>query len=60
MGEVSFATGRLTNADVVTTGDTHCLSWQSSDLARLYRRQPELKDAMLTILGTDMAQKLSR
>lgn len=60
MGEMSFATGRPTSADVVTSEDTHYLSWQRSDLERLYRRQPELKDAMLTILGTDMAQKLSR
>jgi hypothetical protein len=60
MGEMGFATGRPTSADVVTTEDTRFLSWQRSDLERLYRRQPELKDAMLTILGTDMAQKLSR
>lgn len=60
IGEMSFATGNPTSADVVATEPVQYLVWQRQDLERLYLRHPNLKNAMQNILGIDMAHKLSR
>lgn len=64
VGEMSFATGRPTSADVEVPGNAlkpvTYLTWRREELRQLFKRQPGIKDALQTILGVDMAQKLSR
>lgn len=60
VGEMSFATGQMTSADVIATEPVDYLIWKRVDLQRLYQKHPNLKDAMQGLLGVDMAQKLSR
>ncbi len=60
VGEMSFATGNATSADVIANEPIEYLVWDRNDLDRLYRRYPNLKDAMHGIIGIDMARKLSR
>lgn len=59
-GEMSFVTGKPASATVVTKGPVDYLAWQRRDLEALYQRDPSLKDAMLGVLGADMARKLTR
>lgn len=60
VGEMSFATGNATSADVIAKEPIDYLVWERNDLERLYQRHPKLKDAMHGIIGIDMARKLSR
>ncbi len=60
IGEMSFATGNATSADVIARDPVQYLVWRRQDLQRVYYKYPRLKDAMQSILGIDMAQKLSR
>ncbi|KPQ20813.1 MULTISPECIES: cyclic nucleotide-binding domain-containing protein [unclassified Halomonas] len=59
-GEMSFITGRLTSADVIADQPVRYLIWPSSVLERLYQRDPEMKSAIQSIIGFDMASKLAR
>lgn len=60
LGEMSFATRQPTSADVDATDTVTCLVWRRDDLLQLLDRHPRLNDAILAIIGVDMAQKLSR
>lgn len=60
VGEMSFATGQKTSADVIAREPVVYLVWETEDLEKIYQKNPKLKDAMQWLLGVDMAQKLSR
>lgn len=60
VGEMSFATGNATSADVIANEPIDYLIWDRNDLERIYHKHPNLKDAMHGIIGIDMARKLSR
>lgn len=59
-GEMSFITGRLTSADVIADEPVRYLIWSAPALERLYQRDPEMKNAIQSIIGFDMAAKLAR
>lgn len=64
VGEMSFATGNPTSADVDVPDEAVqplvYLRWPHAELRQLLDRQPGIKDAVQAILGVDMAKKLSR
>jgi Popeye protein conserved region len=57
-GEMSFASGEPTSADVIAIQHTRYLCWQKDKLASFFDKQPRIKDTMWTLLGSDMAAKL--
>ncbi|MFC1693443.1 cyclic nucleotide-binding domain-containing protein [Candidatus Latescibacterota bacterium] len=57
-GEMSFASGEPTSADVIAIQPTRYLCWQKNKLESFFDKQPRIKDTMWTLLGCDMAAKL--
>lgn len=59
-GEMSFITGRLTSADVIADEPVRYMIWSATALERLYQRDADMKNAVHSIIGFDMASKLAR
>ncbi|MCD1585616.1 cyclic nucleotide-binding domain-containing protein [Halomonas sp. IOP_14] len=59
-GEMSFITGRLTSADVIANEPVRYMIWSATALERLYQRDADMKNAIHSIIGFDMASKLAR
>ena len=57
-GEMSFASGEPTSADVIAIQNTRYLCWQKNKLESFFDKQPHINDTMWTLLGCDMATKL--
>lgn len=59
-GEMSFITGRLTSADVIADEPVRYKIWTTATLGRLYQRDADMKNALHSTIGFDMAAKLAR
>lgn len=60
IGEMSFLTGEPASATVTVTQPTRYLAWKKDDLRKLRQRNPSLRFAMDTVIGTDLSRKLRR
>ncbi|MCF7810884.1 popeye domain-containing protein [bacterium] len=58
IGEMSFASGEPTSADVIAMQNTSYLCWQKDKLNAYFVKHPHIKETMWTLLGIDMAAKL--
>ena len=59
IGEMSFVSGKPASATVTATGRVRLLEWPRARLSALLDRSPEIRIAFQSILGVDMAAKLS-
>jgi CRP-like cAMP-binding protein len=60
VGEMSFITGQSASANVVSEIPVKFLKWNRSELELFYNRNPEMRDAIQSVLGANMAEKLKR
>ncbi|MBZ0331777.1 popeye domain-containing protein [Halomonas sp. ANAO-440] len=60
VGEMSFVSRKPTSADVIAEEPLRYLVWEAETLEQLYVRDPEMKDALQSAIGMDMANKLAR
>jgi hypothetical protein len=60
IGEMSFLTGEPASATVTVTQPTRYLAWRKDELKALRTRNPSLRFAMDTVIGTDLSRKLNR
>jgi CRP-like cAMP-binding protein len=58
VGETSFLTGRVPDAEVVAMEPTRTLGWQDEQLQKLLARDAELRAALQQVLGEDLVAKL--
>jgi hypothetical protein len=57
-GEISFLTGNLTSAKVITTVPTQCLVWEKKTLRRLLDENEELLRGMYAVFNRDLIGKV--
>ena len=57
-GEMSFLTGSLTSARVVTTKPTHCIIWHKDVLQNLMNSNDSLHQGLQTVFNKDLIHKL--
>lgn len=58
VGEMSFVTGQIPNADVVAMEPTRTVSWRDEVLRKLLDKNLELRAAMQQVIGEDLVAKL--
>lgn len=58
-GEMSLLSGKPHSADVIAGEETQYLVWDKPALEKLWRRYPKIQDVCESIIGLDMAEKLS-
>jgi len=58
VGEMGFLTNATTSAAVVATEPTRYLALPCEALRALFKKHPELRAAMQSVIGTDLVQKL--
>ena len=58
VGEMSFLTGEVPNADVVTQESSRYVSWPKAELTRLLTGNADLRAAWQMVIGTDLVAKL--
>lgn len=59
IGEMSFLSGAPATATVVVTRPTRCLVWDQGQLDRLLHRNPSMRGAVMSVIGSDLSQKLA-
>lgn len=59
IGEIAFLRDKAASATVVTQGRSLYVSWNQEELRNLLKRNEDLKNAMSTLLSTDMADKVA-
>lgn len=59
IGEMSFLSGAPATATVVVTRSTRCLVWDQGQLYRLLHRNPSMRGAVMSVIGSDLSQKLA-
>lgn len=60
VGEMSFMTGDPASADTRPAGKVRVHEWSQEKVRRLQRRNPQLYNALLAVLGRDLSSKLGR
>ena len=60
IGEMSFITGKSASANVVSETPVTILNWNRPDLETFYNHKPQMRDAIQSALGANMAEKLRR
>ena len=58
VGELSFISGDVVSADVVTVGNANLMSWDKHDLAPLFKRQGLYEAYFYSLCSLDVAGKL--
>jgi CRP-like cAMP-binding protein len=58
VGEMSFVSGKVLDADVVAMEPTRTLSWQDRELRSLLDKDAELRAALSEAIGEDLVAKL--
>ena len=59
VGEISFITGQFASADVFADDNLRYVYWSRDTLTQLFSRYPHYQTVLNTILGKDMAIKLT-
>jgi hypothetical protein len=59
IGELAYLRKRPATATVTVSGGGHYMTWKHTDLEELFKRNDDLRNAMLRLLGRDMAEKMA-
>ncbi len=59
VGEIGFITDRPASATVTADGPLRCLEWDRTRLDQLLARHSDLRAAMYSAMGTDLASKIA-
>ena len=60
IGEIAFLRDKAASATVMTEAKSLYVSWNQSALRSLLKKNEDLKNAMSSLLSTDMADKVAR
>lgn len=60
IGELSYFTGKSTNADVISNGKTEYLYWEKNVLYGLMKKHKEIKSGIFGVVNQDLIEKLSK
>ncbi len=60
IGELAYMRKRPATATVVVSGNAHYISWLHDDLESLFKRNDDLRTAMILLLGRDVAEKMAK
>jgi hypothetical protein len=60
IGEIAFLRDKAASATVMTEAKSLYVSWNQSELRSLLKKNEDLKNAMSSLLSTDMADKVAR
>lgn len=59
VAEIAFISQAPASADTYTATTVHAFCWDQDALRRICRRQPELREAMYSAIGPDLARKVN-
>ena len=59
VGEMAFVTGARASADTVAGAPSWVFAWDQSELRQACRRRPELREAVYSAIGPDLARKIA-
>ncbi len=59
LGEMSFLVDKPASATVTAVQPTRCLAWNQQDLRALLRRNPSMRSALMSVIGSDLTRKLA-